>query len=241
MNKFARNILIGEDGTLSTSKIAALLGFMLIVHIWVDLRYLHLEYDASVLAFWMEIILIALGLRGVDRFSRYGLSEVVGKVGIGKKKDEQLPEVRKKVDTPAKVDTPNKSAVKKNQPIGLQDGHFSLEEFDSHDGARMPANVRRNVLLLIEQLEVIRAELGGKPIEISSGYRSKAHNLAVNGKPKSYHLTGQAADIKVKGLKPSTVAKTIKKFMDEGKIIPGGLKAYDTFTHYDIRGEYMTW
>lgn len=43
-------------------------------------------------------------------------------------------------------------------------------------------------------LEEIRTLLGGKPILISSGFRSVALNAAVNGSQGSQHLLGQAAD-----------------------------------------------
>ena len=40
-------------------------------------------------------------------------------------------------------------------------------------------------------------ELFGKPIHVTSGFRSLAVNKAVGGVPKSQHLLGQAADITV--------------------------------------------
>jgi len=50
-------------------------------------------------------------------------------------------------------------------------------------------------LLVIKLLQPLRG-LYGKPIVISSGYRSKELNRAVGGVYNSQHLIGQAADIR---------------------------------------------
>lgn len=51
-----------------------------------------------------------------------------------------------------------------------------------------------NIINTMENLDVIR-EMYGKPLNISSGYRCPELNKKVNGKEKSQHLKGQAADI----------------------------------------------
>lgn len=53
--------------------------------------------------------------------------------------------------------------------------------------------------LCTEVLEHIRV-LVGKPIQVTSGYRSKKVNRAVGGSRTSQHQQGEAADIQVKGL-----------------------------------------
>lgn len=273
MGNFLKFMLYGEDGTLSTSKLSSLVGVVLILHIWIDTRYLDIGYEASLIAFWLEIILILFGLRGVDRFSRYGLTDIVGtaKINRNKKNDDTAKtgeqsvvakkEPSKRTAEPkaqaAKTSVEAKQTVatnpkkeasvpkSKQERLPIQQatiGNFQLHEFDSHDGAKMPAGAKRNVLKLIENLEIIREALGNKPITITSGYRSKAHNNSLpNPKPNSQHLLGNAADIKVKGMTPARVAKVIKSLMDEGKIEAGGLKAYKTFVHYDRRNKYVTW
>jgi hypothetical protein len=239
-----RQFLEGEDGTLSTSKLAALLGVVLIIHIWIDQRYLGFEYSASALAFWLEIIMIALGLRGLDRFSRYGLTDMIGNARINRKKT--APEIEAATPHPPKAE---RSKSVKHGPLEAEapkaaapkSGNFTLEEFNSKDGAPMPPHVKRNITKLIKNLEIIREACGNRVITISSGYRSPEHNAAVEGASDSYHMQGKAADIKVKGMRPAQVSDIIKQLMDEGRIMPGGLKAYKTFTHYDIRGTYTTW
>lgn len=118
--------------------------------------------------------------------------------------------------------------------------NFSLWEFQSKDGAPMPDDIRENIELLAEQLQVLRDYLKAR-IDVVSGYRSPAHNKAVGGAKNSYHVKGMAADIKVAMIAPKDVAKAIRKLQREGKMKLGGVKAYATFTHYDFRGKNVTW
>lgn len=118
--------------------------------------------------------------------------------------------------------------------------NFSKAEFDSKDGAVMPLEVLQNVQRLAENLQIIRDELGVS-IRVNSGWRSQKHNREVGGAKTSQHLTGNAADIVAVGVSPRNLAKVIRQLMDEGKIEKGGLKAYNTFVHYDRRGDFVTW
>ncbi len=59
-------------------------------------------------------------------------------------------------------------------------------------------------VILLAILEVVRAHFDA-PVSITSGNRCVIHNEYVGGKPKSFHLVGKAADIQVKGVKPSEV------------------------------------
>lgn len=78
--------------------------------------------------------------------------------------------------------------------------HFKLSEFTSSDTARAkgisndpgPAHLA-NLRNLAERLEGVRALLG-KPMVISSAYRSSALNAAVGGSSTSDHANGLAAD-----------------------------------------------
>ena len=116
--------------------------------------------------------------------------------------------------------------------------NFSKSEFESKDGSPMPLDVLQNIQVLAEQLQVIRDEIG-KPISITSGYRSPNHNARIGGAKHSFHVRGMAADIQVAGMHPMDVKKVILKLMNEGKILKGGLKAYKSWTHYDTRGEIV--
>lgn len=118
--------------------------------------------------------------------------------------------------------------------------HFSLDEFASR-GEPVPVELVPRVERMMQALEVIRAELGGKPVSVISGWRSKKHNTAVGGARKSRHMQGDAADIRVKDVPPSVVADTVCRLIAEGKIPKGGVGRYPSFTHYDHRGVNARW
>ena len=118
--------------------------------------------------------------------------------------------------------------------------NFSLSEFDCKDGSELPTALLPNVLDLADNLQVLRDYLG-VPISINSAYRSLEHNRNIKGSSKSQHLLAKAADIVVESKSPEQVANIINYLISEGKMIQGGLKAYKTFTHYDIRGHKARW
>jgi uncharacterized protein YcbK (DUF882 family) len=118
--------------------------------------------------------------------------------------------------------------------------NFSLSEFNSKDGAVADQLVINNLSILSEQLEVLREYLG-KPIQVTSGYRSKEHNAKIGGAKNSTHVNGMAADIKVKGLSPLEIYNAIEKLIADGKMKQGGLGLYRSWVHYDIRGEKARW
>ena len=118
--------------------------------------------------------------------------------------------------------------------------NFRLSEFNCKDGSELPTALLPNVLDLADNLQVLRDYLG-VPISINSAYRSLEHNRKIKGSTKSQHLFAKAADIVVESKTPDEVANIIKYLISEGKMVQGGLKAYDTFTHYDIRGYKARW
>jgi hypothetical protein len=81
--------------------------------------------------------------------------------------------------------------------------NFSLEEFtDSQTAARkgvrnIPhgrSHEHKNLQRTAEVMELVRTILGGKPVLISSGYRSREVNEAVGGSAGSAHIQGLAVD-----------------------------------------------
>ena len=111
--------------------------------------------------------------------------------------------------------------------------NFSLEEFNSKCGRPIPNNVLPNIINLAKNLQVLRDALG-KSITITSGYRSPEHNAKVKGAKNSQHITGMAADIKVKGMTPKEVALVIEGLIESGKMKQGGIGIYPSWIHYDI-------
>jgi uncharacterized protein YcbK (DUF882 family) len=111
--------------------------------------------------------------------------------------------------------------------------NFSLSEFNSKDGTAADQLVIKNLTILAEQLEVLREYLG-KPIRVTSGYRSKEHNAKIGGSKNSTHVNGMAADIKVANSRPLEVYNAIEKLIADGKMKQGGLGLYRSWVHYDI-------
>jgi uncharacterized protein YcbK (DUF882 family) len=118
--------------------------------------------------------------------------------------------------------------------------NFSKEEFDCNDGSEMPINIYHNMVKVANQLQILRNYLG-KPIQINSAWRSEEYNASVGGVKDSQHIMGRAADIVVRDLNPIEVYNTIEELIEKGDMLQGGLGLYDTFVHYDIRGERARW
>ena len=79
--------------------------------------------------------------------------------------------------------------------------HFTLAELThSNTASRLsipnvpPASIITQLRNTASQMERVRELLGGRPILISSGYRSDAVNKAVGGSTTSAHRTGHAVD-----------------------------------------------
>ena len=90
--------------------------------------------------------------------------------------------------------------------------HFSLEELTHSDAAvrhgwdNIPnGDEIANLTRLAQLLEQVKKAVGGKPVMINSGFRSKQVNDSVGSKDSSQHRIGCAADIRVPGMTPRQV------------------------------------
>lgn len=111
--------------------------------------------------------------------------------------------------------------------------HFKVREFACKDGSPI---VLVN-LSLANLLETIRNHFG-VPVTINSAYRTVAYNSRVSGSSsESQHCNGNAADIVVKGFRPSEVADYVEKLLAN----TGGVGRYSTFTHVDVRLVKARW
>lgn len=114
--------------------------------------------------------------------------------------------------------------------------HFKLEEWRCNDGQDVPVQYYGNLQRLMDKLEVLRKEVGNRPITIVSGYRTPAYNAKVDGAKQSQHMVATAADIRVSGMAASEVYKIADKVFADG-----GVGKYSTFTHVDVRGRRARW
>lgn len=65
--------------------------------------------------------------------------------------------------------------------------HFTVEEFDCHNGQRVPRNAEAHLRsLCVHVLEPMRDRFG--PISVSSGFRPLTYNLAIGSTAGSYHV-----------------------------------------------------
>jgi hypothetical protein len=88
-----------------------------------------------------------------------------------------------------------------------------------------------NLTRLADFLEQVKIVLGGKPIMISSGLRTKKVNDAVGSKDSSQHRLGCAADFKVPGMTPDEV---VRKIVDSGIGYDQIIREFDRWTHISI-------
>ena len=113
--------------------------------------------------------------------------------------------------------------------------HFTLEEltatshrqFDNTPNASEMANLVR----LAAFLEEVKTVLGGKPVMINSGFRSKQVNDSVGSKDTSQHRIGCAADIRVPGMTPNEVVKAV---IASGIGYDQLIREFDSWTHISV-------
>ncbi|MFL6077879.1 MAG: D-Ala-D-Ala carboxypeptidase family metallohydrolase [Mycobacteriales bacterium] len=118
--------------------------------------------------------------------------------------------------------------------------HFDWSEFVDHvsgnfEGGKVDAaTVKEGVRRLMYRLEAIRVKIGNKPMTVTSGFRSVAHNATIPGAAtNSMHLYGVAADLVVSGVSNKTI---YQKAETSGF---SGLEAYtEDHQHVDLRIEY---
>lgn len=108
--------------------------------------------------------------------------------------------------------------------------NFAISEFACHDGSK---NITANYEL-VQLLQKVRDQLG-KPVVVTSGYRTVAYNKRCGGIASSHHLTGKAADIKVAGISPLDLAYVADKIGFRG------IGVYPTFTHVDVGPQKLYW
>ncbi|MBT2514619.1 glucosaminidase domain-containing protein [Arthrobacter sp. ISL-30] len=96
---------------------------------------------------------------------------------------------------------------------------------------------------LVAALQKLRDRVG-RPVRITSGYRSWERNVAVyrNARPPkkptlSRHCSGQAADITVAGMTGLDIAKAAVDALGDGI----GVGIGSSFAHIDVRGKWTAW
>ena len=115
--------------------------------------------------------------------------------------------------------------------------NFRVSEFLCHgSGCCTQGKVDEKLVQILQQIR----DHFGKPVHITSAYRCAAWNKRVGGVSRSYHLSGQAADIKVEDTAPAEVAK----YAESIGVLGIGLYETDSdghFVHVDTRTTKSFW
>lgn len=124
-------------------------------------------------------------------------------------------------------------SLAKNGNLALS-ANFRVREFRCRDGSD-PVFISSR---LVEILQDIRDHFG-KPVTITSAYRTSSHNKKVGGSSQSQHLYGMAADIVVQGVRPELVAAYAEQLLPG----TGGIGIYrkSGFVHIDVRKVKSRW
>jgi hypothetical protein len=113
--------------------------------------------------------------------------------------------------------------------------HFTLDELTHTDHRTLDNTPNEqelaNLQRLAEFLEDVKEVLGGKPIMVNSAFRSKQVNDAVGSKDTSQHRVGCAVDIRVPGLTPDQVVRTI---IASGLPYDQIIREFDRWTHISV-------
>ena len=110
---------------------------------------------------------------------------------------------------------------------------FKVGEFACNDGS----NVVVIDPLLVWILQNVRDHFG-KPVHITSGYRTVSYNAKVSGSSSdSLHTYGMAADFVVDGVKAADVQAYLETVMPG----TGGIGKASNYTHVDTRAVKARW
>lgn len=127
--------------------------------------------------------------------------------------------------------------------------HFTVEEFDCHDGTQVPPRYEQALVYLCETfIEPLRERFG--PCTVLSGFRTGPYNVAIGGARYSYHVytdrrrrEGVASDLRFARGTPTQWAQAAKELRQQKRNGRGGIGVYvnSDFIHVDTRDYQADW
>jgi zinc D-Ala-D-Ala carboxypeptidase len=125
--------------------------------------------------------------------------------------------------------------------------HFSLDEMTASqtatrrglDNEPSEGVIKALTLLCENVLEPVREHFG-RPVRVSSGYRSPALNKAIGGSPTSQHVKGEAADITCPGVDNLRLARWIRDNLRFDQLIMEGGWVHVSFSASRARKSVLT-
>ncbi len=113
--------------------------------------------------------------------------------------------------------------------------HFTLAELTHTDHRTLDNTPNEgeieNLRRLAAFLELVKTQLGGRAVIINSAFRAAAVNAAVGSSDKSQHRLGCAADIRIPGMTPDEVVRSV---MTAGLPYDQIIREFDAWTHISI-------
>lgn len=107
--------------------------------------------------------------------------------------------------------------------------HFAVSEFVCHCCGKGSDKISPRLIELLEQL---RANIGGLPLHINSGYRCPKHNAEVGGVDNSQHVLGTAADV---ACPDGLSIEQFKWYVQQLPFDWAGVYPDSDFIHVDVR------
>lgn len=99
-----------------------------------------------------------------------------------------------------------------------------------------PLEIERKIIATAKELDIVRVQLGNRPIWVNSWYRPARVNRAVGGSVWSRHQFGDAVDIHSNYHSPQAIYRFLDKLH-----VDGGMSRYFDFVHIDWRGTKARW
>lgn len=103
--------------------------------------------------------------------------------------------------------------------------NFALEELACRDGTPVPKEFHANALDICIRAQKLRTLLGSG-LNVTSGYRTQAHNTKVGGAKNSAHLTASALDLSSPKWDADLLGVMYEGLIRLGVVPDGGLGVY---------------